>query len=341
MTSTALQAARELMGRVSEAETRPPVTREEIARYAYAIDDTRPAYIDDVAAREGAHGGIVAPPLFTGFTSFPPTAIADLRPDGLPVARDDPLQVRLPGMQSRYTGTDVTLIEPIRPDDALTRRSTITGVEEKRGRAGDMVFVTRETTISKQDGRAAMIERTTTATVPQPSAPRGEGGARRLELEDGAQARPAAPPQWTDSPRWDDVQMGDQLPPLPRFVSTVQVFLYGLVKTNSHLIHYDRAYAEREGLPERVAQGDLLADMLCQTATRIMGRRGVLRRFRAENRSPGFIGETIIHHGRVARVWREDDDDAGLVELELWSEGSGGRPCVRGAATIALPLRDA
>ncbi len=335
------ETARGLIGRVSEPETRPPVTFDEIARYAYAVDDARPSYVDAERALEGPHQGIIAPPLFTGFTSFPPTAIADLRPDGLPDIRDDPLQLRIPGVQSRYTGTDVTVIEPIRPGDVLTRRSRIVDVEEKQGRAGAMLFTTKEMIITNQDGRTVMIDRTTTAMVPQPSSVDSAGrdwGA--LDLENGAQARPVDPPPWTDEPVWDDVQEGDNLSPVPRFISTVQVFLYGLVKMNSHLIHYDRAYAQREGLPERIAQGDLSADLLCQTAARWMGRRGILRRFRGEVRSPAFIGETIMHYGRITRK-RRDDDDAGapLIELELWSEGSGGRPCVRGSAIVQLPAR--
>ena len=100
MASEAVKAARGLIGRTSEPESRPPVRYEEILRYAYAVDDRRPAYLDEDAARQGAHSGIIAPPLFTGFTSFAPTAIADLRPDGLPAARDDPLQLRIPGAQS-------------------------------------------------------------------------------------------------------------------------------------------------------------------------------------------------------------------------------------------------
>jgi len=339
MTSEALLAARELLGRMSEPETRPPITFDEIARYAYAVDDVRPSYVDPEGAKDGPYGGIVAAPLFTGFTNFPPTAIADLRPDGLPDARNDPLLLRIPGAQSRYTGTDVTLIEPIRPGDVLTRKSTVTDVEEKQGRSGAMIFTTKKMTITNQHGRTVMIDRTTTATVPQPSSSDGTGrNWGDLQLGDGAQARAAEPPQWTDEPVWDDVHEGDDLTPLPRFISTVQVFFYGLVKTNSHLIHYDRAYARVEGLPERIAQGDLSGDMLSQTATRWMGRRGILRHFRGEVRSPAFIGETIMHHGRVTRKWRDEDDTA-LVELELRSEGSGGRPCVRGSATVQLPMR--
>ena len=338
MTSEALKAARELLGRTSEPETRPPITFDEIARYAYAVDDVRPSYVDAERSKDGPYGGIVAPPLFTGSTNFPPTAIADLRPDGLPDTRNDPLQLRIPGAQSRFTGMDVTFIEPIRPGDVLTHQSTVTDVEEKQGRSGTMIFTTKEMTITNQHGGTVMIDRTTTAIVLQPSSQDGTGREwGSLELENGAQARPAEPPQWTDEPVWDDVHEGDELTPLPRFISTVQVFFYGLVKTNSHLIHYDRSYAQVEGLPERIAQGDLSGDMLCQTATRWMGRRGILRHFRGEVRSPEFIGETIMHYGRVMRKWREDDGKA-LVELELWSEGSGGRPCVRGSAIVQLPM---
>ena len=61
MASEAVKAARGLIGRSSEPESRPPVLHEEILRYAYAVDDRRPAYLDEDAALVGAHGGIIAP----------------------------------------------------------------------------------------------------------------------------------------------------------------------------------------------------------------------------------------------------------------------------------------
>ena len=66
MASEAAKAARELIGRVTEPESRPPITFDEVARYAYAVDDARPAYIDGQAAKDGPYGGIVAPPLVHG-----------------------------------------------------------------------------------------------------------------------------------------------------------------------------------------------------------------------------------------------------------------------------------
>ena len=366
--------ARSLLGVEGPSETRAPVTWEQIQRYCYAVDDLNPLYLDEAAAARGPHGGIIAPPLFTGVGSFKPVSLSQLRADGLPSSEGDPLRPPIPGARSRLLGSDITFLRPVRVGDALTRRSHLAELVEKQGRSGPMVFSVRETQITNQRGETVCVERTTTAAIRQgpsddprsslddprlspddphsspgnprlsPGDPRSSPGDPHSSLEltltpDTRAQSVGPPPTPAKALSWSDVEEGQGIPGMTRLISAVQVFLYGAVKGNSHLIHYDRDHAQREGLPERVAQGDLLGDFLCQLAVRWMGSTGVLRRFSYEARGPGFIGEEIIHYGRVLRRWTENEDaTTGLVELELWSEGSGGRLCLRGSATIELPL---
>lgn len=331
--------ARSLLGVEGPSETRAPVTWEQIQRYCYAVDDLNPLYLDEAAAARGPHGGIIAPPLFTGVGSFKPVSLSQLRADGLPSSEGDPLRPPIPGARSRLLGSDITFFQPVRVGDALTRRSHLAELVEKQGRSGPMVFSVRETQITNQRGETVCVERTTTAAIregPSDNPP----SSFKLILTPSARAQSVGPPPTTTKAlSWSDVEEGQAIPGMTRHISAVQVFLYGAVKGNSHLIHYDREHAQREGLPERVAQGDLLGDFLCQLAVRWMGPAGVLRRFSYEARGPGFIGEEIIHNGRVLRRWTENEDaTTGLVELELWSEGNKGRLCLRGSATIELPL---
>jgi 3-methylfumaryl-CoA hydratase len=329
---------RALLGREAPPETRPPVTLEQVQRYCYAVDDLNPLYLDARTAEAGPYGGVIAPPLFAGVPSFKPASLSDLREDGLPAQEGDPLRVSIPGARSRLTGAAFEFFEPVRPGDALTRHSHLADLYAKEGRSGALVFSVRETRTTNQRGALVCIERSTTAAV------QGEGGSRgsvelALTLAPGSRAESIGFPPPPSQPRlWEEVQEGDEVSAMLRRTTPVQVFLYGAVKGNSHLIHYDRDYAQREGLPERVAQGDLLGDFLCQLAVRWMGPSGRLRRFAYEVRGPGFIGEEIVHRGRVERKWR-DADGTGLVTLGLWSEGTKGRLCLRGSATVTLPSR--
>lgn len=331
--SEILEIARTLVGRETPPEVQPPVTFAQIQRYCYAVDDLNPLYLIEEVAARGPHGGIVAPPLFSGAPSFKPTPLSQLRADGLPASEADPFRLPIRGARTRLTGVEVDFRQFIRVGDVLTRISRVADVFQKQGRSGPLIFSVRETRVLNQRAELVCVERNTTAAVPQ-----GEA-AQRILPPDPTRATPptgeSAPFPGPNARYWNDVQEGDALPDMVRTVTPVQAVLYGALKANSHLIHYDRDYAHREGLGERVAQGDLLGDLLCQLAVRWMGQAGRLRRFSYEVRAPGFLGEDITQRGRVARRWREGND--GLVTLELWSETPGGRRCLHGSATVALP----
>ena len=123
--------ARSLLGVEGPSETRAPVTWEQIQRYCYAVDDLNPLYLDEAAAARGPHGGIIAPPLFTGVGSFKPVSLSQLRADGLPSSEGDPLRPPIPGARSRLLGSDITFLRPVRVGDALTRRSHLAELVEK------------------------------------------------------------------------------------------------------------------------------------------------------------------------------------------------------------------
>ncbi|MBI4235793.1 MAG: MaoC family dehydratase N-terminal domain-containing protein [Chloroflexi bacterium] len=329
------EEARALLGHTAPPEAWPPVTLEQIQRYCYAVDDLNPLYLDPDAAARGPYGGIIAPPLFMGASSIRLAPLSQLGEDGLPINEEDRLRLSLPESQSRLMGTEIELFRPVRPGDALTRRSRLADLFEREGRFGPMLFSVRETRTTDQRDEVVSIERVSVAAMPRGGEAPGFSYAPLSPEECAALLRappPGALPRW-----WDEVQDGEEIPARSRVVTPVQVFLYGAVRGNSHLIHYDKGYAAREGLPERVAQGDLLWALLCQIAAGWMGPMGRLLRFSAQNRGPGFVYEEIMHRGQVTRRWREGE--AGLVALDLWSETPGGRPCLRGSATVALPLR--
>jgi len=48
------------------------------------------------------------------------------------------------------------------------------------------------------------------------------------------------------------------------------------------------------------------------------------------------VGDTVTVKGEVIRKWREDD--AGLIEVRMWSENSGGISVGPGSMVATLPL---
>ncbi len=52
---------KKFIGHEYPAHTGEPVLARDIRRYAYAIDDGNPLFVDEAAAKAGRHGGITAP----------------------------------------------------------------------------------------------------------------------------------------------------------------------------------------------------------------------------------------------------------------------------------------
>ena len=136
----------------------------------------------------------------------------------------------------------------------IEKTSTITGVEEKTGSTGGMVFVTVAHEFS---GPAGWAIRETQSIVYLPIAPT------------------FAPPPKRPGPTEDLVI--DVAQP----ISTALLFRYSAITFNAHRIHFDLPYAQDiEHYPGLVVHGPLQANLLMAEATEWKGRRPDRFRFR-------------------------------------------------------------
>ena len=116
-----------------------------VRRFAEAIGDPNPLYRDERAAREGPHGGIIAPPTFL-------RAVDTGIPDPQELAS---LHRILDG------GSEWDYHEPVRVDDTITALTRITSVRERAIDVGQAVFLVGETTYTNQSGRTVARQRFT------------------------------------------------------------------------------------------------------------------------------------------------------------------------------------
>jgi acyl dehydratase len=134
------------------------VTRRDVARFAVATDDLNPLYLDEDAAQQSRHGGLIAPPLFYMAPLTEPVPETELRADGLPFEGKFPVPpTPLPRLMDG--GTEVEFLQPVRVGDVLTGRSQITDIYQKEGRSGPLIFVQRETLFTNQRGEIVLIEK--------------------------------------------------------------------------------------------------------------------------------------------------------------------------------------
>jgi 3-methylfumaryl-CoA hydratase len=97
----------------------------------------------------------------------------------------------------------------------------------------------------------------------------------------------------------------------------VMLMRYSALTFNSHLIHFDQLYTQREeGYRERVVHGPLVAVMLAQLLA--MNKIDRLKRFEFRARSPLFVNQPIHFSGtpREDRVELQAIGSSGMLAME-------------------------
>lgn len=131
------------------------IDRTAIRRYAQAISDLNPLYIDEEFAKKSKYGGIIAPPTFIFDVSH--DIFAEVGEDGRDLSR-----VTIPNLNAVRGGNEYQVFELARPGDIINRRRKVTDIYEKKGKkAGKILFVVYETTYTNQKDKLLGVCRET------------------------------------------------------------------------------------------------------------------------------------------------------------------------------------
>jgi len=105
-----------------------------IVKFAEAIGDDNPLWTDEIIARKGKYGGLIAPPTF----------LRSIRIDRPELPFDLPFTRLLDG------GSDWEYFQPVRAGDHITAKNQITDLQERVGRMGLMIIMTNLITYVNQ-----------------------------------------------------------------------------------------------------------------------------------------------------------------------------------------------
>src|SRR4051794_38620329 len=133
------------------------VTRREAQRYARAVGDLAPIYLDEEAARAAGYDGLVAPPTFVGHAVVEGSVLDDLRMDGMWLDRGP--RVRLAVSRSMFGGEEWEFHKAVLVGDTVPAQRRLGAVEEKEGRSGPFVLIHYETTFTNQHGDVVAVSR--------------------------------------------------------------------------------------------------------------------------------------------------------------------------------------
>jgi len=128
-----------------------------------------------------------------------------------------------------------------------------------------------------------------------------------------------------------ELQVGQELPPLSKVVTRVQIARYAGASGDFNPIHVDDEFARMVGLGGVIAHGLLTMGFASQAVSEWAGDPTALKKLKV--RFAGMVrpGDTVTIRGRVSAV------DAGQVTLDVWAETQTGEQVLtKGVAVIAV-----
>ena len=153
------------------------------------------------------------------------------------------------------------------------------------------------------------------------------------------QRPPAASPIPTVSQRhFEDVTEGEELPPVGFPLSVYRLVVAAGANRDFNSIHHNSEVARASGAPDMYASTAFLLGMWERSLREFIGAAGRIRAVAGfRMRSFNLVGQTVVVHGRVTRCRRQGD--AGLVDIEMWSDNGHGVSVGPGTVTVSLPCR--
>lgn len=138
---------------------------------------------------------------------------------------------------------------------------------------------------------------------------------------------------------YEDVAVGDEITPLVKQPTTRQLVMWAGASGDYNPIHYDKDFAQSQGLPSVVVHGALAGCFLAQLIIDWIGEQAVVNSFSCSYRGMNFPGEALLCRGKVTKKYVEDDKH--YVECDIWVENPKGEKTVPGRAVVIVPSRDA
>jgi acyl dehydratase len=133
---------------------------------------------------------------------------------------------------------------------------------------------------------------------------------------------------------WQDVRVGDELPPLSIDVTPTVIVAGAIASRDFMPVHHDRDYANAQGAAD-IFMNILSTNGHCSRfLTDWAGPEAMITRLAIRLGVPTHPGTTLTFTGRVVGTARHGDD--GLVDVELRATNDLGDH-VTGTATLSLP----
>ncbi len=136
---------------------------------------------------------------------------------------------------------------------------------------------------------------------------------------------------------FEDISQGQEVTTLSQHCDSQRLVYWAAGSGDFYQIHYDKDFAQRTGLPDRIVHGALKHALLGRMLHEWVGDGGSVKRVACQYRGMDMVDKDVICKGVITGKRSENGDN--LVELEIWTETSEGQKTTPGTATVVLPSR--
>lgn len=291
-----------------------------VTRFAEAVGDLNPLYLDEAYARSNSPWrGLIAPPTFLCAIPY-----------------DRPYFPHSPDFSFFNVENSFTISRPVRVGEAITTVAVVT----RAARRGARLLV--ELRCEYRDQRQELAGVGTISFII---------GEKQLDLEAVAQGNPnqSLGPAYlagVETPFEtglalegllpEQLRPGLLLPPQVKApLTSIQLVKFAAASNDFNPIHFDKDYAISSGLPGVIAHGLLKIAFLAQYTTDCLGPRAVLRHITARYRGMDFVGDRLTSQGRVIEVATGEDHSL-LVKVDLIQHNRRGEENTTGSASVSF-----
>jgi acyl dehydratase len=339
-------------------------TRDNIRHYAHGIGDDNPLWCDLKYGKASQYGDVIAPPSFL----FSCSRIVSGYVGGLP------------GIHAMFAGCDFTWHKPIRRNIEITTSAYLKDLIEHQTRfagrsiqqvyhvdfhepSGDLLAAA-DTWCFRTDRDIAREEGTkyTATRAKAPKVYTDEEIRRIYAIYEKEEIRGATPRYW------EDVNAGEQLPPMVKGPMTVTGFIayvqgWGGLYIRAHKlawqqvakhpqtgiknrfgipdcperVHWEPEFAQRVGVPDAYDYGPERCSWMSHYITNWIGDAGMMQRLYCQIRRHNPVGDTLFIEGRV--TGKAERDGKKLIDFEIVAKTQDGELSAQATASAELPSR--
>ena len=135
-------------------------------------------------------------------------------------------------------------------------------------------------------------------------------------------------------PKFDDVEVGDELPTLTKSPDRAALVLYCAGSGDFNPLHWDQSFPQAQAIGDNIVHGRMKYASLGELVSNWVGHSGWISSVACQYRGMDLRGATFVCKGRV--VAKREEGDRKEVDLELWTEDSSGNRTTPGTATVVL-----